>query len=342
MPFPIWVRKIREKASGAGERLLQRVTLGLGIFTLAAAPTTAGEPRVPVNAVPAFVPDAEVKKFGGKYVLKRAKAALQIVFAQHRSHSSHSSHRSHSSHASHRSGTHYSHYSATAVPAPVPAPAPVPRPASPPAAVAAPSTSPRTPAKILVDAFGDNAPSAETWRTAVLLHPISSHDRQVEMRETGGRLEIKPRELVAGPHFNGYVSRQQFDMRSAVLSVEVADIPNENATATFAIARDAANWYGFIASSGELRCVAIFNSERSEKRVAYDSKQHRYWRLRMSGVADLFMWETSPDGVTWKAQYRVPSELPLGTVAIVIEAGSDRPAAFPGMAIFDNVVLAAR
>jgi hypothetical protein len=336
MPFPIWVRKIREKASGAGERLLQRVTLGLGIFTLAASPTSAGEPRVPVNAVPAFVPDAEVKKFGGKYVLKRAKAALQVVFAQHRSHSSHSSHRSHSSHASHSSGTHYSHYSATAVPAPAP------RPASPPPAVAAPPASPRTPPKILVDTFGDNAPSAETWRTAVLIHPLSTHDRQVEIRETGGRLEIKPRELVDGPHFNGYVSRQQFDMRIGVLSVEVADIPNENATATFAIAEDATNWYGFTASGGELHCIAVVNGERSEKRLGYDSKQHRYWRLRLSGIADLFIWETSSDGVTWKVQYRVPSELPLGTVAVVIEAGSERPADFPGKAIFDNVVLAAR
>jgi hypothetical protein len=97
-------------------RLGRRIAIGATLIGLAATRgADAGTgPRVPVN--PVMLPEAEIRKLGGKYVLRRSRAnGLSVFFAGHRSHSSHSSH---SSHASHSSSSHYSasHYSSSPSP----------------------------------------------------------------------------------------------------------------------------------------------------------------------------------------------------------------------------------
>jgi len=283
-----------------------------------------------MKAIPELVPDVEVKKLGGRYVLRRAKAALQVVFAQHRSHSSHSSHGSHSSHAS--------HYSSTAVPSPSPVPAPAPRIPAP--AVVAPAPQPESPTTTFIDTFDDSAPSPDKWRSGLLLHLATSLDQKVIVREAKGRLQIRPRELVSGAHFNGYVSRGTFDMRNATLFVEAVEVPNENATATIAMAQDRENWHGFVASGAELRCVSVVAGKRFDKLVPYDAKRQRYWRLRVAN--SVVTWETSGDTIAWTPQNRTTSAIALAALAIVIEGGSEQSADFPGVAVFDDIVVATR
>jgi hypothetical protein len=103
----------------AMRRLTARIALSAGLLGLASSSTSdvSATPRVPV--MPLLAPDAAVRKFKGRYVLKRAANSFFVHLAGHRSHSSHSSHRSHSSHSSHSSSSHYSgsHYSA-ATPSP--------------------------------------------------------------------------------------------------------------------------------------------------------------------------------------------------------------------------------
>lgn len=327
MSIPMWIRGLHEKAS----RVARRVTLGIGVLTLAAAPPDSGEARVPVKRIPELVPDVEVKKLGGRYVLRRAKAALQVVFAQHRSHSSHASHRSHAS-----------HYSSSAAPSPVPSPSPPPQPVPDSARTLVPANDARLPAVVLIETFDDSGPSAEKWRSGVLLHPASAADSKVLLRQANGRLHIKPRELADGPHFNGYISRGKFDARNGSLFIEAIEVPNDGASATIAVAHDMANWYGFTASGNDLRCVTVIAGRRSEKQVRYDAKQ-RYWRLRIiDGGA---VWETSADTVTWSTLCResAPSApSPLGDAVVVIEAGSEKSSDFPGLAVFDDLVLATR
>lgn len=47
MAVPTWMRNLHERAT----RVAKRVSLGVGIFSLAAAPASPGEPRVPAALV---------------------------------------------------------------------------------------------------------------------------------------------------------------------------------------------------------------------------------------------------------------------------------------------------
>ena len=86
-------------------RLTSRVALSAGLLSLAAhaAPEAAAQPRVPVT--PVLAPEAVVRRFRGRYVLRRHAQTYAIRLAGHGSHSSHASHASHSSHYS---GSHFS------------------------------------------------------------------------------------------------------------------------------------------------------------------------------------------------------------------------------------------
>src|SRR3954451_21075773 len=108
-------------------RITGRVALSAGLIGLAAQSSAAGmtDARVPVS--PVLAPEAAVRKFKGRYVLKRVANALTVRFVGHGSHSSHSSHASHASHASHLSSSSPSP-STYRPPAPAPEPVPVPTP----------------------------------------------------------------------------------------------------------------------------------------------------------------------------------------------------------------------
>ena len=317
MGFPNWM-----------QRIAKRVSLGVGIFTLAATPASPGQPRVPIKSVPELVPEVEVKKLGGKYVLRRAKAALQVVFAQHRSHSSHASHRSHSS-----------HYSGVSAPEPRPAPAPVPP------TVAAPPPSPsssarhQTSAKTFVDTFDDETLAPESWRIGILLHPQMDCDSRIGVRAADGRLEITPRALTVGAHFNGVVSSETFDMWDATLVVRAAQIPSTGAIASVAVAQNASNWYGFVAVETELRFASAIAGRHEQTNIRYDATQQRYWRLRIKdgGV----WWETSADGNRWKEQRHITLGFPPTGMAVVIETGTERSVR-SSIAAFDDVILKTR
>ncbi len=131
-------------------------------------------------------------------------------------------------------------------------------------------------------------------------------------------------------------------MRSGTLFVEAVRIPGSGAAATVAVANDEENWYGFVAGGTDLRCVAVVAGRVSDHRVRYDPQKHHQWRVRFASDASAVIWETSADGNTWSAHYHAVAAIPVSATRLVIEAGSERPAASPGKAIFDNVIVIAR
>ena len=84
----------------------------------------------------------------------------------------------------------------------------------------APTPTP-TPGGLLSDDFNDNSRDTSKWNWASFSRPGSAFDALVQVREQNQRLEITPRALVSGTHFNGYVSVATWNLTDSRASVEV-------------------------------------------------------------------------------------------------------------------------
>jgi hypothetical protein len=326
MAISSWIRKVGGRVRIRGDSLIQRITLGVALLGLA-SPDGVAEPRVPVNPMPALVPDVEARKLGGKYVLQRARVGLRMIFAAHRSHSSHASH---ASHASHSSSSHYSgsHYSSSPSPSPAPQPSATPRPPR--------ATTGATPRPVRAT-FETSVQSQQFWRKGVSTYPPAEQDATILTSEENRYLEIAPRTGVGGKHFYGYLSRQTFDISASKISTEVLAVPGDGGFATFALVVDGSHWVAFRGSITELVMESQAGSEHSAMRVTYDARKHRFWRLRRSAALGIVMWETSTDGTVWRVEHASGVALSSDMVAIELSAGTIRAVTSPGRAIFDNV-----
>jgi hypothetical protein len=313
-------------------RITGRVALSAGLIGLAAQSSPAGmtDARVPVS--PVLAPEAAVRKFKGRYVLKRVANALTVRFVGHGSHSSHSSHASHASHLSSSSPSPYQPPAPTPEPVPVPTPQPdLPRSAAPRAAVRPPRAAP-----ILKDEF-DSDSIGDRWRIGVLATAPETHDASVAVDRSGGLLTIRPVAHKSGAHFNGYVSIASFDLNSCSMAVQLRRAA-AGATTIFAAAIDAGNWWGFRIEGGQLAIESHTNNRVAARKIAYDPSQHRFLRLRTSNVAPVVVWETSADGTNWNPEYVETESTRVSAVRIVLSAGTTRSAATEAAA-FDNVVV---
>ncbi|HST62658.1 MAG TPA: hypothetical protein VLK84_28390, partial [Longimicrobium sp.] len=68
--------------------------------------------------------------------------------------------------------------------------------------------------------------------------------------------------------------------------------------------------------------------------LTYDPVAHRWWRIREAGGTTY--WEVSADGCGWTVIRSAPNPIPLTTVQVLLDAGTDVALADPGVAIFDN------
>ncbi|MFP5248101.1 MAG: hypothetical protein ACLGH0_15515 [Thermoanaerobaculia bacterium] len=289
-------------------RLTARVALSASLAGLAtqAAPESSATPRVPIT--PAFQPDATVRRFKGRYVLKRTANSFFVHLAGHRSHNSHRSHSSHSSHRSHSSSSHYSgahasHYSSSSSPSrstytpppepPPPPPPPPPRPLPPP-----------KPQPLFRDRFSDAVPAAYWWNAGAVTSEL-----------------------------NGYISGQAFDLNSATIAVKLAR-PAAGATTIFAAAIDAQNWIGFRIEDGQLSMESHIEGKVAARTVPYSPAQHRFLRLRLTRVATVVLWETSADGKNWSADYAETPLLKLNNLRIAFSTGTAQH-----LAALDEIVV---
>ncbi|HEV7486734.1 MAG TPA: hypothetical protein VGQ65_13745 [Thermoanaerobaculia bacterium] len=318
-------------------RITGRVALSAGLIGLAAQSSPAGmtDARVPVS--PVLAPEAAVRKFKGRYVLKRVANALTVRFVGHGSHSSHGSHASHASHLSSSSPSPSTYQPPAPVPETVPVPSPqpdLPRSAAPRAVVRTPK--PPKPAPILKNEF-DSDMIGDRWREGVLATAPETYDSSVIANQGGGMLNIAPAPHRSGAHFNGYVSVPTFDLNACSMAVQIRRAA-AGATTIFAAAIDAGNWWGFRIEGGQLAIESHTNNRVAARKIAYDPSLHRFLRLRTSNVAPVVVWETSSDGTNWNPEYVETESTRVSAVRIVLSAGTTRSAATEA-ASFDNVVV---
>lgn len=322
-------------------RIGARVALSAGLIGLAAqsAPSPGAAVRLPVS--PVLAPEATVRKFKGRYVLRRAANALSVHLAQHRSHSSHSSHASHASHqsSSHYSGSHSSHFSSSPSPSsPSPAP-PSPQPTSPRSLAPRAIAEPADPTSILREDFAAAYRLADRWRIGVLATPAETFDSNTIVEQTRGVLRITPGEK-GGSHFNGYVSVPPFDLTTCSITVHLRSAAADGTTIV-AAAIDAANWIGFRVEGGELAIESHTNGRVAARKTPYRPAEHRFLRLRTSKVAPVVVWETSAEGTNWNPQYVETSRIGLNALHIALSAGRQGDGA-AGAAAFESVRVEAK
>jgi len=318
-------------------RITARVALSAGLVGLATqGPSDSSvQPRVPV--APAFVPDQEVRKLKGKYILKRAANSFFVHLAGHRSHSSHSSHSSHGSHRSHSSSSHYSgahasHYSSSATPAPPPEPVTAPPP--PPRKVV--ETPPPKPEPLLRETFNNLV--STRWRVDVIATPPETFDAGVLTTHMSNALTITPLARQDGTHFSGFASTGAFDLNSASVAAELRRAAS-GGTTIFAAVIDAQNWIGFRIEGGRLSLESHTAGKVAARTVTYDAAEHRYLRLRTSSVAPVVVWETSADGSNWNPEYVETATIKLASLRIALSAGTTKRIESTGAAVFDNVLV---
>jgi hypothetical protein len=301
-------------------RKLAALLSPLTFLTLSAQPAMA-------NDAPAAhtlnVPEPEVRKYSSKYVLRHsARRGAYIQLIGHRSHSSHSSHASHQSHYSGSTGGHYSHYSGSAAPSPSPV---APKPVKP--------IEPLVAAQPQLQRVGD-----DFWTEGLALRP-QSRDPLVRVSNHAGVISIDMRRNVSEPDANGVVSATRHDLSRGIVQVNVVQAPKDGGTTELAIVADANNWYSMRVKGPSLMIESVVRGTRSMKSIGYVPSQQAYWRMRASDVTPLFLFETSPDGRTWKIVYAEAELIPLSAVRIALSAGTDRPVSLPGTAIFTDFRL---
>jgi hypothetical protein len=315
-------------------RLTARVALSASLVGLATQSTAeaGAQPRVPVT--PAFTPEVTVRKFKGKYVLRRMAGTLGIHLAGHRSHSSHSSHRSHASHSSgsHYSGSHFSSSPSPPTPPAVPEPAPAPR-----RVVQEPPAPPPKPAPVLQEDFA-TAELTERWNIGVLATPPSTFDPAMAVEVARGFLSITPAARKDGAHFSGCVSRGTFDLRKASITAQLRRA-SAGGTTLFVAAVDHANWIGFRVEGGRLVSESHTEGKVASHATAFDPEEHRFLRLRMTDVVHIIVWETSADGIRWNAEYVETGSIALDALRIALSAGTTKRVDTPGAAAFEGITV---
>ena len=102
-----------------------------------------------------------------------------------------------------------------------------------------------TPTPPLADNFAGAQRDPAKWNLGTQTQPMGAFDPGVTVSQTNGQLVVAPRGNVSGPHFNGYVSVNSFDMTGGSASLEMVQPALGGAQTSFAIGSDLENFFRF-------------------------------------------------------------------------------------------------
>ena len=168
--------------------------------------------------------------------------------------------------------------------------------------------------------------------------PSETFDAGVFTMQMSNALTISPLTNADGMRFSGFASISAFDLNSASIAAEVRRAAS-GGTTIFAVVIDAKNWIGFRVEGGRLSFESHTAGKIAARTVAYSATEHRYLRLRTSGITPVIVWETSADGSTWNPEYVETAAIKLASLRIALSAGTTKRAAAPGNAVFDSIVV---
>jgi hypothetical protein len=194
---------------------------------------------------------------------------------------------------------------------------------------------------VLSDDFNDNMRDTAKWNLGVVNRPTVAFDPLVQVQETSGQLQITPRALIGGLHFNGYVSVLSWNLTNARAAVEVVQATNQGdyAETVFCLGIDDGFWYRMMAEKGQLYFQFRNGGAISSTNIPYNATAHRWWRMGHKVATNQVLFQTSSDGSTWVTQRIVAVGVPITALKIELSAGTYNIVSPTGTAIFDNFVL---
>jgi hypothetical protein len=183
----------------------------------------------------------------------------------------------------------------------------------------------------LVDNFNDD--TIDTVRWTPYSNPGPAAER---VRETSGRLEIRPASGAAG--YSGLAANVQYDLTESELRVEVVRAVRSAAGCEMYLSAgpDSSNSVTITISEGRIDFLQrVAGTVSLLETMPYDPAVHRWIRLREH--LGVLYWETSADGEEWTTRARNGWPFALGSVGVDLAAGCWQPVTAPGVAIFDNL-----
>ncbi len=201
------------------------------------------------------------------------------------------------------------------------------------------------------DDFNAAGRDSQKWNLGTATQPAGAFDSQVNVTQGGGHLVITPRSNVSGPHYNGYVSVNAFNMTGGKASVQVFQPASGGADTIFGLSSDADNFARFIVHTrGAPSSLAPITRERDgiarpldvtmdqlifqvkiagqlqpdpPASIPYDPAQHQFLRFRHEPSTNSIVFETSPNNINFTVPCSVASQcrvfLQLGVSALTAE-----------------------
>ena len=193
------------------------------------------------------------------------------------------------------------------------------------------------------DHFNDNTLDTANWDATTPGAPFT-YDALVTVSETSNQLQIAPRASFASAAYNGYTSDNTYNLTDRYAQVEVVQALNNNlgADQRFVLYLDSSNYIhiGLAQGGGVLQVTMRVRTAgvNSETTVAYNTTNHRFFRLRQSSSASELYFETALAGAgAWTIQRTVTTpSFAITALKVGIVAGTFASIASPGTAIFDN------
>lgn len=182
----------------------------------------------------------------------------------------------------------------------------------------------------LTDDFNDNSLDATKWATSLT--------SSATVAESSGKIIITPANSTVGS--KGILFAQSnYNMTNGWCLVEVpqaADTTNVYTELNLQI--DANNYVAMSISAGNLQAYKVVGAAfTSLATTAYNSTNHRWWRIRESGGQTY--WDYSADGKTWINFYHEANSITMTSLNPAVLANEHTSDATPGAAWFDNFGL---
>ena len=198
---------------------------------------------------------------------------------------------------------------------------------------------------LLADDFNDNSLDGAKWVAGNLYSGFT--DSSVAAVERNQRFEIGPMlQGVGGSHYNGIRSASLYNFTGAYCYVQLVQpgAANTTADAMFTLGNSVDNYYRIFVEGGSLIFQERINGVKGTlATLAFDSANHKYWRIRHNSAGGTVVFETAPDNAgvpgTWTQRFskQWSTSVNLSAIQFELKGGTWQVEAnAPGTAIFDN------
>lgn len=153
-------------------------------------------------------------------------------------------------------------------------------------------------------------------------------------------VEITPPTSTFGNKWNGYYLTNFFDASAVKMTIEIPQVATgANCESywmlyTSNLSINDSCLFGVWDGGTTLGLWRRIGGSNSITTISYNATDHRWIRFNTTGGN--FIWETSPDNVTWTAQRTVATPFTLTSAKLAFFAGQVDIEATPGSSKFDN------